>query len=77
MDNPYATLAVSTYSLYQAFIAAGFTEEQALDLTCTQYAFAVVNAQIDVERRAKRTSERAELFRKHIANLRENKEDAE
>lgn len=75
VDNPYGALAVGTYALYQAFIAAGFTEEQAIDLTCTQYAFAVVNAQVEAERRKKSAASIAEKYRKHIQNLKENKED--
>lgn len=70
MDNTYALLAEQTFELYQAFISAGFSEEQALEMTKSQYSFALVNYQAETQR--KRT--RMETLRKNIARYKSDGE---
>ena len=50
-DSIYKTLTDQTFALYQSFISSGFTAEQALELTKSQYAFANINYQTDYQRK--------------------------
>lgn len=50
-DSIYKALTDQTFELYQSFISSGFTAEQALELTKSQYAFANINYQTDYQRK--------------------------
>lgn len=66
-DNGYDLLAEETRKLFQSFVDAGFTEDQALTLTSTQYSFALLNHQI-YERKA---SDKNEALRRALTRRRD------
>lgn len=63
-DSVYKILTDQTFELYQSFISSGFTEEQALELTKSQYAFAQANYQADYKRRNIDTESRRRVLKK-------------
>ena len=50
-DSVFKPLAEQTRELYWEFRHAGFTDEQALELVKTQFSFAMVNQQMEKQRR--------------------------
>ena len=66
--TPYKPLAEHTRALFKAYILEGFTEDQALELVKSQYSFALVNYQIEDQRRKKRTARAQEILRRYAEN---------
>lgn len=46
----YNCIAQETRKLFESFLETGFTEDQAIELVKSQYAFAIVNYQIEQKR---------------------------
>ena len=63
--TPYKDIAEQTRALFKAYTLEGFTENQALDLVKSQYSFALVNYQVEEQRRKKRSAHAQELFRRY------------
>lgn len=73
-DNPYLNLAEETRKLYDAYRYEGFTESESLELVSSQYAFAVINTEVENRRKASKR-ELMERMRKINEKYRKNTED--
>lgn len=80
-DSVFKLLTDQTFELYRSFITSGFTEEQALELTKSQYAFAQTNYQAEYKRKSidmesrRRVLEKFNRERMGLKNMTEEKQD--
>ncbi len=70
----YKELAAQTRELFHAFKDAGFTENQALELTKSQFALAYVNnLAVEVERPYSKR-QRTEMLRRYVEKQKKQEE---
>ena len=62
-DSVYKNFTDQLHELFRSFISSGFTEEQALELTTSQYSFGFVIQVVENERYEKRRADRKNLMR--------------